>query len=226
MRRYLDLPSVCLLCAHLLSSGCALDERTDAPAPTTPSTLPQGSAISPTDQSDSVTPLLQYVNEVRKWPTAAQRQEYRRVEQSFARDRSIEQWLRLALLLIVPATEFHDEQRAYELLTQSRSTDTSQDYQAFANFLIALLNERAKQREHYHRLEGLWEEEQQKRKTLENHLDSLKTVEQRWAEERKKRQTLRKQLDALKAIEKTINKRDQPEALPLEDVEQRKNPPG
>ncbi|MGH8469982.1 MAG: hypothetical protein ACREVY_13670 [Gammaproteobacteria bacterium] len=139
--------------------------------------------------------LLAYVRWLRAQSREAQKQELRRVEDTFAREYSPLEQLRLGLLLLLPKTSFKDEARARQLLRRLSAGRVPQEYLGLSELLLVLLDERDAQDQAYARLQHRWQAEQN----------------QRW--------TLQRQLNAIKAIEKTITERKRPPALPLDDVE-------
>ncbi len=147
-------------------------------------------------QQDELTALVEYFALMRLWNADAQLEEFNRVQRSF-RDQSDETTqLRLALLHLIPKTDFYNEQRARSLLDDYRKNGSSKQLKAFANFVYALLDQRHATRQLLRKLQH----EQEKRRYLEN------------------------KLDAMKAIEQNINQRDKPDSLPSPDAETIQDP--
>lgn len=177
--------------------------------------LPPGPAPIPADASQGVPLLLEYIDVIRHWPENAQQREYQRLERVIANGSSAEEQLRLALVLMLPDTQFQDDARAWDLIEEYFRNNGSKGYQAFTNFLLTLLKERERASRANQRLEQALADEQEKRGRLEKRAARLRAMEHKLADEQRKRETLQKQLEALKAIEKKINDREKLKGLQL-----------
>ena len=237
MKRYQGGIMLLWICASVGWGGCTAEQRVRDPARPTMA-QPECSVVSwrePANRAaDRGTGLLDYVERVRQAPTEIQEREFDCVEQSLVQEPNPEQRLRLALLLLLPDSQYRDETRARQLLDEFRTNAGPEEYRPFINLLLSFVDEREAEQKAYGRLERKladkqrayrWlkrklADEQRKRETLQKQLKMLKTLEQRLAEEQKKRKILQKQLEAVKAIETKLKEREKLETLPLDHVEQ------
>lgn len=237
MKRYQGGIMLLWICASMGWGGCTAEQRVRDPARLTMA-QPRCSVVSwrePANRAvDRGTGLLDYVERVRQAPAEIQEREFDCVEQSLVQEPNPKQRLRLALLLLLPDSQYRDETRARQLLDEFRTNAGPEEYRPFINLLLSFVDEREAEQEAYGQLErkladkqrayrGLKRrlaDEQRKHETMQKQLKVLKTLEQRLAEEQKKRKTLQKQLEAVKAIETKLKEREKLETLPLDHVEQ------
>jgi len=127
---------------------------------------------------DSLPGVLRYAEHVRTLDADAQRGEYQRMKQRYARDDSTANRFRLALLLSLPGAPFRSDARARELLRgYMQDNDDASAYHHLAVFLLRTLDER-------------------------------QAVERTAEAERRQVELLRKQVEELKAIERRLNRRN------------------
>jgi hypothetical protein len=237
MKRYQGGIMLLWICASMGWGGCTAEQRVRDPARLTMAQL-ECSVVSwrePANRAaDRETGLLDYVERVRQAPTEIQEREFDCVEQSLVQEPNPKQRLRLALLLLLPDSQYRDETRARQLLDEFRTNAGPEEYRPFINLLLSFVDERETEQKAYGQLEqkladkqrayrGLKRklaDEQRKREIMQKQLKMLKTLEQRLAEEQKKRKILQKQLEAVKAIETKLKEREKLETLPLDHVEQ------
>jgi hypothetical protein len=237
MKRYKGGIMLLWICASMGWGGCTAEQRVRDPARLT-MTQPECSVVSwrePANRAaDRESGLLGYVERVRQAPAEIQEREVGCVEQSLVQEPNPKQRLRLALLLLLPDSQYRDETRARQLLDEFRTKAGPEEYRPFINLLLSFVDEREAEQKAYGRLEQKladkrrayrWlkrklADEQRKRETTQKQLKMLKTLEQRLAEEQKKRKILQKQLEAVKAIETKLKEREKLETLPLDHVEQ------
>ena len=128
--------------------------------------------------------LLLYYDYLRKQPASEVAREYDKARQSLAQSKSDTNRLRVALLLALPNTAFHDNatalEMANELLKDTKSTTSA--VRGLANLLSVSITE-------------------QQRLT-----DDLS---QKWKDEKKRADGLQDKVDAIKNMEKNLMRRDQ-----------------
>jgi hypothetical protein len=124
-------------------------------------------------RSNELEALLGYTETVRLLNPAALQREFLRVHESHAKDASVANRLKLAILLSLRHAPFRDEARARGLLLQT-AVDSSYNlpsYRQLAGLLLIGLDERRE-------LERALEEERRQRHVLGKKLEQLKTIEE------------------------------------------------
>lgn len=154
-------------------------------------------------ESAEVIELLDYFQRISNLPADELRREYNAVGQLYARDRSENARLRVALLLSLPNTSFRDDSRLISVLEATpprpAGADTATPYRQLNLLLLKLANDRLRQ-----------VREEQKRGELTpkddvKHLEEQsRRLEMQLAEEKKRADELQKKLDALITIEREL----------------------
>ena len=173
----------------LAASALAACAQLQAPTSQTPAPVVEA------DESRQVAELLGYYQRVAQLAPEEQKRELAAATQSFNRERSPANRVRLALLYTIPGTAFQDDARAVQLLEPVTTTGGGA-VRSLANLLQAQVSERLKsQKQLKEQLEA-----SQKR------ADQLK--EQQEATQRRADQ-LKEQMEALRAVEKQLLERGQ-----------------
>ncbi len=142
--------TVVLLAMALLFSGCAGVRSSGTPEVG----LQERQAIE----------LLNYTQRVAAMPAEQQRREYGASNQAYTKDKDMMDRMRLALLLVMPGTSFHDPARAASLLEPMAAPGAAAGpLRALARLLYPQLNELAS--------------EQKRANQMREQLEALKAVE-------------------------------------------------
>jgi hypothetical protein len=134
-----------------LLAGCALTPPAEPPAPPPPppeaaETRPYPPPAEPrppiaiTVEPAGPVRALTYFNRARQRPARELRSEYDSLRRTFAASQAEHDRVRLALLLSLPHTGFHDDAQALELL-EPLARDTGSEYHALAQLVTSLLVE-------------------------------------------------------------------------------------
>lgn len=143
-----------------------------------------GGWVSPLMVTSQADELLLYYDNLRKQTSAELSREYDKSRQSMAQNRSDVNRLRVALLLSLPNTAFHDNAAALglanELLKENKSN--SSGVRGLANLLSVSLTEQQRMAEDW---------------------------SQKWRDEQKRADGLQDKVEAIKNMEKNLMRRDQ-----------------
>lgn len=202
----------CSLMLCLLLSGCA--QFTNWVATSTPPEPPSASRV------------LQYYHNAKALAPKELNELYAQEAARIQEANDPERGLRVALLLTLPGTLFHDSARAAKLLQDyTQQTESDRDLRALAALLLSTLSETQRQVVRYEEikleLDGVIEEKTkiqrqygQAKKRLtriqrehNKHEESYQKIKSDLDQEKKTVENLRKQIEQLKIIEKTLNER-------------------
>lgn len=173
------------MCTTLLLSACKTTVAPDtpgAPGPT-PETAPGSSAPPAADiwgpERAEVMALLAYHQRLTTMSAEEARRENVAATQAFARERSEQNRLRLAMVLSVPGTSFHDDGRSAALLDTSTSRSAAAD--SPRRQLVTLLSrhvaDRARLASAATRAEAQVKDEQKRVEDLQRKLDALLKID-------------------------------------------------
>ena len=170
--------SILMLCATLTACASLPVSRPGVKCENVPPPLPVSSAPSPT-QTSRLTELMQYYEYLRKQPPLVLAQEYKKAVQDFAQSESDSSRVRLAILLALPDTSFHDVPAALNLLNnwpedQNVSPPT---LDGFARLLSVLLMQQQQSTNSVNDLTQKLKEEKKRAETLQNQIDAVKNME-------------------------------------------------
>ena len=153
----------------LVFAGCAQLQRpaptpapTPIPAPAPPVPAPTPAPVLDASDVQQTVELLDYYQRVAQLGAEDQRRELNTTTQSFNRERSSYNRVRLALLLLIPATGFQDEARAVQLL-EPLTTGGGGNLQKLAGLLYSPAGERVKT--------------QKRADQMKDQLDALRAIE-------------------------------------------------
>jgi hypothetical protein len=155
--------------------------------------------------SGDASDLIRYGNEVRSLDAGALEEEYRRLVTQYDAAPTIDEAVRLSLLLSNPNAAFYDANRAMRLLsdeTRASAGDTPGN-EEFARFVRHLLGERACVATEDAALADMLVEQRARNRSLDQ---ELARVQEALLAERQHRETLQAQLNALRALEEQLNR--------------------
>jgi len=120
--------------------------------------------------------LLLYFDYLRKQPAAELAKEYDKARQSLTQARTDVNRIRLALLLALPNTSFHDTAAALTLVNESLkdTRSPSSGLHGLANLLSASLTEQQRITDD---LSQKWKDEQKRADGLQDKVDAIKNME-------------------------------------------------
>ncbi len=196
------------LVAALLANGCGLFTVAPPPGSEVTAVDPWSQAASlwrsaAEIEGEEVLALLAYYHRMAAAASEEQRKEFNAVSQAFARDKSENARLRLALLMSLPHASFRDEARLASLLDNATSRNGAPD--SARRHLVTLLSrltaERQRQgsllRDEQKKLEAQVKDEQRRTEEQEKRADDLQ----------KRSDELQEKLDKLLAIERELRTR-------------------
>lgn len=133
------------LMAVFYLAGCAQPHGPEPESETT--TAPATPRQDFTREKDEVAALLAYYQELLAMPAEDLRHEYQSTSQSFARDKTEQERLKLALLMNVPGAAWRDDAKLLALLegAQSRAGPAESPRRQFLTLLQKLVAERLRE---------------------------------------------------------------------------------
>ncbi|MDA8328527.1 MAG: dihydrolipoamide acyltransferase [Betaproteobacteria bacterium] len=173
---YLRMLAVCLLCATIAACSNMPAAPTDtvcvdvSPAPLPPSQPLQASRIEKL--------MLDY-DDLGKLPVTELGDAYQKASQDYSQTASDSSRLRLAMLLALPDTPFHDTTAALNLLNNwPKDEGTSPSaLHGFTRLLSTLLMQQQRSGNAFNDLEKKLKEEQKRAEILQSKIDAIKDME-------------------------------------------------
>ena len=162
--------------ATMLGACSALPGRAPSPAVSPPVAPPP--SVIPTTGLDEA---MQYYEHLRRQPASALLKEHEKAAQAIAQTRNDLNRVKLALLLSLPNTPFHDNGAALNLLNELTrdAKATSSGLRNLAHLLATLLAEQQRVNANTDDLSQKLKEEQKRAADLQEKVDAIKNMEKK-----------------------------------------------
>ncbi|MHB1677163.1 MAG: dihydrolipoamide acyltransferase [Sulfuriferula sp.] len=172
------LLSILMLCATLAACAALPVSPSGTTCVNVPPPLPLPPAPLPTETS-RLTELMQYYEYLRKQPPLALVQEYKKASQDFLQTESDSSRVRVAILLALPDTPFHDVPAALNLLSNWPEDEkvSPPALDGFARLLSVLLVQQQQSTNTVNDLTQKLKEEKKRAETLQGQIDAVKNME-------------------------------------------------
>ncbi len=163
-------------CASVPAHPIAACESNSPPPPPPPAPVPPPVQSGVAGRLDA---LMQYYDFLRKQPPAALVQEYKNAVQEFAQTESDSSRVRMAILLVLPNTSFHDVPAALHLLDNwpedPKIAPSALD--GFARLFSVMLTQQQQQTSAISDLAQKLKDAKKRGDTLQDKIDAIKTME-------------------------------------------------